>query len=169
VMETLLAISDVNRLDENAFVARFGGVYESTPALAASAWSDHPFGDHAALVDAFRAASSRLDEPGILALLRAHPQLTAATPMTTESTGEQRTAGLNDLDKAMRMRIVSGNARYLERFGFPFIIAVRGLRPADIVAALDERLEHSPATELATAIAEVQRIAELRIAQLVAP
>ena len=87
--------------------------------------------------------------------------------MTDESRSEQRSAGLTELDAQTRTRIVAANARYLERFGFPFIIAVRGLEPTDILAALDERLEHSAAAERTAALEQVQRIAALRIEQLV--
>ncbi len=163
----MTAIDAVNHLDHDAFVARFGGVYESTPALAAAAWSARPFADRTALVDAFRAAADQLDETDVLALIRAHPQLAAATPMTDESRSEQRSAGLTELDAQTRTRIVAANARDLERFGFPFIIAVRGLEPTDILAALDERLEHSAAAERTAALEQVQRIAALRIEQLV--
>ena len=72
-------------------------------------------------------------------------------------------------DEQVRREIEVGNARYLERFGFPFIIAVRGLQPADVAAALSERLHHDESEERATSFAQVKRIAELRIAQVVAP
>jgi 2-oxo-4-hydroxy-4-carboxy-5-ureidoimidazoline decarboxylase len=121
------------------------------------------------LVATFRTVSDELDEAGVLALLRAHPQLAAAGPMTTSSRSEQRSAGLTDLDDATRARIVAANARYRRRFGFPFIVAVRGLTPSAIAAALDDRLTHDDAEERATALAQVQRIAELRIDELMAP
>jgi 2-oxo-4-hydroxy-4-carboxy-5-ureidoimidazoline decarboxylase len=164
-----MKIDAVNLLDQDEFVALFGHIYESTPSLAAAAWQRRPFRDGAALVEAFRAAAGRLDGPGVLALLRAHPQLATTAALTADSESEQRSAGLIDLDDEARSRIGSANARYVERFGFPFIIALRGLRPADIAAALDERLGHHRDEERATALAQVQRIAELRINQLVAP
>jgi OHCU decarboxylase len=162
-----LAIDDVNALDDVAFVAYFGDVYESTPSLATSALHSRPFADRAALIDAFGAAAQRLDGPAALNLLLAHPQLAVPAPMTAASRDEQRSAGLGDLDDETRRRLVDGNARYLERFGFPFIIAVRGLGPDDIVAAVERRLDHDPELELATARHQVDRIAELRLTALV--
>ncbi len=162
-----MKIDDVNLLGRDEFVVRFGQVYESTPGLASAAWQGRPFGDRAALVAAFRAAVARLHGSDVLALLRAHPKLAAKAPMTAESENEQRGAGLTELDEQTRLRMDSANARYLERFGFPFIIAVRGLGPAEIAAALDERLGHDADEERAIALAQVQRIAELRINQLV--
>jgi 2-oxo-4-hydroxy-4-carboxy-5-ureidoimidazoline decarboxylase len=162
-------IDDVNRFALDGFLATFGQVYESTPALAEAAWGSRPFADRDALVGAFRAAAGRLDGPAVLTLLRAHPELGAGGAMTASSTDEQRSAGFSDLDDQTRVRIVTANSRYYERFGFPFIIAVRGLGLADIAAALDERLGHDAAEEQAAALAQVQRIAELRIIQLVDP
>jgi 2-oxo-4-hydroxy-4-carboxy-5-ureidoimidazoline decarboxylase len=165
----ILRIDEVNELADDAFITAFANVFESTPSLAAAAAVRRPFADRQALVDAFVAAADRFDEGAVLALLRAHPQLAAAGPMTEESTAEQQAAGLTDLDVALRSRIRTANAAYLEKFGFPFIIAVRGLGPADIDAALAERLDHDPVEERATALAQVKRIAALRIAALVAP
>ena len=164
-----LTVEAVDALDEAAFVAAFGHVYEDSPGLAAAAWRRRPFGSRADLVSAFRDVTDDLSDDEVLALLRAHPQLAAAGPMTASSSDEQRSAGLTTADRQTRDEIAAGNARYLETFGFPFIIAVRGLQPADVAAALAERLHHDPATELATALQQVQRIAELRIGRIVVP
>ena len=165
----LLTIDGVNAMDLDTFVTTFGHVYESTPELAHAAWGAAPFADRSALVTAFAAVVADLDDAHVLALLRAHPQLATAGPMTDDSRDEQRSAGLRDLDADTAERIRAGNAAYAERFGFPFIIAVRGLGPADIAAALEDRLAHDAAEEQATARDQVTRIAELRIAQVVAP
>jgi OHCU decarboxylase len=164
-----LTTAVVNALDEAAFVTTFGHVYEDTPSLAAAAWRRRPFTGRAGLVSAFRDVADDLGDDEVLALLRAHPQLAAAGPMTASSSDEQRSAGLTTVEQRTRDEITAGNARYLETFGFPFIIAVRGLQPADVAAALAQRLDHDRATELATALQQVQRIAELRIGQIVAP
>jgi 2-oxo-4-hydroxy-4-carboxy-5-ureidoimidazoline decarboxylase len=167
-VDAVLTVVDVNALDEDAFVAAFGHVYEDTPVLAASAWRRRPFADRDALEAAFVAATDDLDDDGIVALLRAHPQLAASAPMTASSTDEQRAAGLATLDDGARDEIGAGNARYFERFGFPFIIAVRGLTPAAVAGALTQRLGNHEDEERKTALEQVQRIAVLRIEQLVA-
>jgi len=167
VPEAALTIDDVNGLSRKAFVAAFGEVFESTPSLAAKAWEWRPFSDRGVLVDAFHRAADQLDPAEELALLQAHPQLASAEPMTQESRREQRDAGLTELDQEMHGRIQRANARYVDRFGFPFIIAVRGLDPADIALALAERLSNDDDQERATALTQVKRIAELRIMNLV--
>lgn len=162
-------VSEVDALDLDAFVAIFGGVYESTPSLAAAAAALRPYGDLDGMLAAFVAVADELDADAVLALLRAHPVLAAAAPMTAESTDEQRSAGLTDLDADTRARLREGNAEYLERFGFPFIIAVRGRSLVEIEVALRGRLANGRDAELAEALQQVQRIAALRIGALVAP
>lgn len=147
----------------------FGAVYESSPQLAAAAYSRCPFATRADLIEAFDAAAEGLDDTAALTLLRAHPVLGATGPMAKASQDEQASAGLSDIESDRRERLRIDNARYLESFGFPFIIAVRGLTVDDIDAALTRRLENTVETERATAMAEVRKIAALRIEQLVAP
>jgi OHCU decarboxylase len=160
-----MTVDEVNALDEAGFLAAFGHVYEDSPALAATAFERRPFADRDALVGAFDAAAGTLDDDAVLALLRAHPQLAMAGPLTASSTEEQAGAGLTGDDPVLD-EIRVGNRRYVERFGFPFIIAVRGLGPADVMVALAERLEHDEAEEWETALAQVRRIAALRIDQV---
>ncbi|MCU1396787.1 MAG: pucL 2 [Ilumatobacteraceae bacterium] len=164
-----LSVAEVNDLDPAAFVRTFGGVYESTPELAAAAYARGPFADFAALVDAFDTAASALDDDAALALLRAHPVLGAAGPMARASQQEQASAGLTEIEQDRRDRLRADNALYLERFGFPFIIAVTGLTVADIDAALSERLRNTAGVELTAALTQVRRIAAIRIEKLVTP
>lgn len=154
-------------MDREAFVATFGHVYEDSPELAAAVWERGPFASDEALIAAFEAVVSTLDDDAVLTLLRAHPQLGARGPMGASSTAEQQGAGLVTEDPVVA-RIRAGNAEYLERFGFPFIIAVKGLGPDDIAAALSRRLEHDAATERAEALRQVQRIARIRVEAVVA-
>jgi 2-oxo-4-hydroxy-4-carboxy-5-ureidoimidazoline decarboxylase len=162
-------IDDVNALDEAAFVARFGHVYEGTPALAAAAWSRHPFADRDELVAAFAEVAHALDDDAVLALLRAHPALAVDATMADASRREQRGAGLTVVGDPAVDEIRAGNARYEARFGFPFIVAVRGLTPRDIADAMAQRLNHAPDDERAVALEQVTRIAGLRLAEVVDP
>jgi OHCU decarboxylase len=157
-------------LDRDAFVARFGGVFEHSPWIAERAHGlelgpahDSAIGVHSALARVFRAAS---DEER-LGVLRAHPdlagKLAAAKRLTPESTEEQASAGLDALTDAERTRFTELNTAYVERFGFPFIIAVRGLTKDDILAAFERRVGNDRATEFTTACKQVERIALLRL------
>ena len=152
------------------FVARFGGVFEHSPWIAERAHGlelgpahDTAIGVHSVLARAFRAATD--DER--LGVLKAHPdlagKLAAAKRLTPESTAEQAGAGLDALTDAERARFTELNDAYQAKFGFPFIIAVRGLDKEAILAAFSSRVGNDRATELATAYAQVERIALLRL------
>ena len=159
--------ADVNALDRAAFVARFGGIFEHSPWVAERAWPARPFADlealHGAMVRAMRAGSA--DEK--TALLRAHPELAGREAkegrLTAASTGEQKSAGLDRLAPEEMRRLAELNAAYRATFGFPFIIAVRDNTKASILAAFHTRTGNDSATEFATACAQVERIAELRL------
>lgn len=160
-------------MDAQRFVETFGGVFEHSPfiaerAVAAGALSG-PLtagGVHAALTAAFRAASP--DER--LGVLKAHPDLAGrlaiAGELTEDSRKEQAGAGLDRLSPAEHARFTELNTAYVEKFGFPFIIAVKGLNKDDILAAFERRIGNGREEEFATACAQVERIALLRLQSL---
>jgi len=157
-------------IDRSDFLARFGGVFEHSPfiaerALDAGAVSEPltAAGVHAALADAFRAASHAEQ----LGVLRAHPDLAGklaiAGELTEDSRKEQAGAGLDRLTPAEHARFTALNTSYTEKFGFPFIIAVKGLGKDDILAAFEKRIGNSAEVEFETAKNQVERIALLRL------
>lgn len=158
-------------LDREAFVARYGGVFEHSPWLAEAAFDAGPPAEtagavHAAMVAALQAA----DEGAKLALIRAHPDLAGrlvrAGRLTADSAAEQRSAGLDLVTDDERARFTELNEAYSARFGFPFIIAIRRLTKGDILAAFEHHLGNPRDVELATALAEIERIALLRLQEL---
>ena len=130
--------------------------------------NDSAFGIHAALRTQFRLASR--DER--LGVLKAHPDLAGklamARRLTDESNAEQASAGLDALTDAERETFTALNTRYTEKFGFPFIIAVRDNTKASILDAFERRIANDRETEFLTACAQVERIAQLRIEALYA-
>jgi 2-oxo-4-hydroxy-4-carboxy-5-ureidoimidazoline decarboxylase len=164
-----IELDDVNAMDPEAFVAAFGSVAEATAWVAAEAEGYRPFATRDAMVTAFAAAIADAEPEQQMALLRAHPELAASRFMTDDSAREQRGAGLDRLSDGERSRLLSLNSAYRQRFGFPFIVAVRGARRDDIVAALEARLRNPPAAEFQRALVEVQRIVRFRIEDRVAP
>lgn len=157
-------------LDQAGFLERFGGIYEHSPWVAEAMW-DEGIGPQDGLVSHFAARMAALvdaaDADRKLALLRAHPELAGklvvAGALTAESTSEQASAGLDRCSPEEFAAFTALNERYGARFGHPFIIAVRGLDRAAILAAFTTRVENDPATEFATALAEVHKIARLRL------
>ncbi|WP_306120441.1 MULTISPECIES: allantoinase PuuE [unclassified Roseitalea] len=160
-------------MDRQAFVDAYGSIFEHSPFIAERAFdgelgpaNDTAIGLHAALADKFRAAS----EDERLAVLKAHPdlagKLAAARRLTAQSTAEQASAGLDALTDAERARFTALNDRYTDKFGFPFIIAVRDHDKASILAAFERRIANDRATEFAQACRQVERIALLRLSSL---
>lgn len=163
-------IARPSQLDRDAFVATYGGVFEHSPWIAAGAHGlelgpahDTALGLHNALCRVFRSAG----DDARLGVLNAHPdlagKLAAAKRLTPDSTAEQASAGLDALTDAERAAFQAQNAAYLDRFGFPFIIAVRDHDKAGIMAAFAARLQNDRATELAEACRQVERIALHRL------
>ena len=159
-----------SRMPRADFVARFGSIFEHSPWIAERAYElelgrahDSAGGLHNALARVFRSAS---DEER-LGVLKAHPdlagKLAAAKRLTAESSAEQASAGLDALTDAEREKFTRLNTAYVEKFGFPFIIAVRGLTKADILAAFRCRIDNARDEEFATACRQVERIAALRL------
>ncbi|CAN5755423.1 2-oxo-4-hydroxy-4-carboxy-5-ureidoimidazoline decarboxylase [soil metagenome] len=164
-----LTVAQVNDLSDTELVAALGAVFEGTPAIAAAAAASRPFADRAALIEAFDRAAGGLDDDAVLELLRAHPVLGDRGPMARSSQQEQASAGLRDLEAERLDQLAADNRRYLDRFGFPFIIAVRGLGPDAIARALADRLDHDLDAERDEAFTQVRRIAALRLEQQVRP
>jgi chitin deacetylase len=159
-----------SRMDRATFVARFGGIFEHSPWIAERAFDlelgpahDTATGLHNALARIFRSATEAEREQ----VLKAHPdlagKLAAARRLTADSTAEQASAGLDALTDDERARFTALNTAYVEKHGFPFIIAVRDNTKATILQAFETRILNDRATEFATACAQVERIAELRL------
>ena len=159
-----------SRMSLERFVERFGTIFEHSPWVAERAWHlelgpahDSAIGLHGALARVFRSAT----EEERLGVLRAHPDLAGklaqARRLTAESSAEQASAALDALSDEERETFQRLNAAYVERHGFPFIIAVRDNTKATILEAFRRRIEHDTAAEFRTACAQVERIAELRL------
>ena len=160
-------------MDRATFVATFGHVFEHSPWIAEAAFdrglpaaADSADGLHRALCAVLRAAP----EVRKKALIDAHPDLAGrlarAGRLTADSSKEQASAGLDQLTDAERARFTTLNDAYKARFGFPFIMAVKGRSKDEILAAFERRLAHDEATELATALEQIERIALLRLEDL---
>lgn len=157
-------------LKEAEFMAQFGGIYEHSPWVAAALWAAG-LGPEDTRLSRFAARMRDIvDAAGDerqLDLLRAHPELAGklaiAGGLTAESSAEQAGAGLDSCTPAEFARFSDLNDRYGARFGHPFIIAVRGLDRAAILDAFESRVGNDRDTEFATALAEVHKIARLRL------
>lgn len=165
-----------SRMSRDDFAKHFGGVYEHSPWVARRAFdngigaaNDTTLGLTAALRTRFRLAC--YDDK--LAVLVAHPdlagKLASANLLTEESTNEQSSAGLDSLTIEEKTTFEKLNTQYVEKFGFPYIIAVRDYTKAEILAQFHTRINNDKDTEFETACKMVERIAELRIHSLMEP
>jgi len=162
-----------HQMSKADFITAYGGIYEHSPWVAETVWAaglgptdaspEHLAGRMAEIVD-----TGGQDRQ--MALLCAHPELAGklavAGRLTAESTAEQASAGLDQCTAAEFDEFHALNQRYRTKFGHPFIIAVRGLDRHAILDAFRQRIDHNAPDELVTALAEVHKIARLRLEQL---
>ncbi|MBP2307153.1 2-oxo-4-hydroxy-4-carboxy-5-ureidoimidazoline decarboxylase [Azospirillum melinis] len=165
------SLDDLNRMDRAAFVAALGAVFEESPWVAEAAWDKRPFADatalRAAMTGIVRAAGTERQH----ALILSHPDLAdrASRPanLTAFSQTEQAKAGLNELTEGEAQEQRDLNRAYRERFGFPFIMAVRFSSKQEILAAMRERVANEPEVEFGRALEEIYKIAGFRLDDLV--
>jgi 2-oxo-4-hydroxy-4-carboxy-5-ureidoimidazoline decarboxylase len=162
-----LTLQGLNAMDCDAFVAAIGHVFEHSPWIAAETWQRRPFRDVAHL---HRELCVTLRNAGVerqLGLIRAHPDLAGRLArqraLTAESTREQASAGLDQLDEAEVERIQKLNSAYRARFNFPFIICARLNAKEAILAAMEARVTSPANVEFHTALTEIEKIAALRL------
>jgi len=172
-MRLPLSLAEVNELDASAFADTFGDVAEHSPWVAEAAASSRPFSSREALIEAFAAAILSADAQSQRALILAHPDLAGkaavAGDVTADSAREQAGAGLGALTPDEFATFSRANADYRERFGFPFILAVRNASKHDILAAFERRLPNTQDAEFAEALAQICRIVRFRLEDRVAP
>ncbi len=167
-----MTLAKINALDRAAFVAALGGVFEHSPWIAEGAWARRPFASvdslHAAMTAVVRASGKAKQ----LALLRAHPELAGKAmvrrELTVDSSREQSGAGLTECSPEEFARLQALNARYTAKFGFPFVLAVKGHDRAGILREFARRVEDEPESELAQCLAQVAKIARFRLDGLLA-
>lgn len=162
-----MTIEELNALDRAGFVAALGWVFEDSPWVAERTWSIGPFEGMEALHNAMIDQLARAKSDEQLALLRAHPDLGTRARISRASTGEQAGAGLDQLTPHEFERLQQLNSAYRNKFGFPFLFAVKGSTKHDILRALEKRLEAPPEQEYEEALRQVHRIARFRLLETI--
>ena len=168
----MITLNQLNAASQAEFTQWLDGTYEHSPWIASQAWVQRPFKSLAQLKLALAEAVRNAGRAAQLALIRAHPELAGkamvSKTLTAESTNEQGKAGLTDCTPEEFERIQQLNAGYNAKFGFPFILAVRGprglgLSKGEIIATFARRLDNHPDFELAESLRNIHRIAEIRL------
>lgn len=160
-------LEQLNKMPREAFEAALSGIFEHASWVAEQAADARPFATVDALFATMRDIVATAGDVRQLALINAHPELAGKAAvrgeLTAESTREQSGAGLaqctrEEFDKLQRL-----NAAYREKFGFPFILAVRGYDRADIIANFEARVNNGREEELRASLEQIYRIARFRI------
>jgi 2-oxo-4-hydroxy-4-carboxy-5-ureidoimidazoline decarboxylase len=164
-----MTIAELNALEREPFVSALGWIFEHSPWVAERAWESRPFTDLNTLHRQMTTVVSHATYDEQLALLRAHPDLGARAKMSDASVGEQTSVGLDRLSPRDFERLHRLNSSYREKFGFPFLYAVKGSTPEQILDALEQRLIRRVDEELAEALRQVSRIAWFRLEAIFDP
>ena len=172
-LDTRITLDELNALNSVEFVSRLGAVYEHSSWVARDARNEMPFPSLTRLHGAMQAAVISASEDAQLELLRAHPDLAGkaalAGELTASSSAEQMSAGLDSLGAEEMARFTAFNDAYRSKFGFPFILAVRGADKKRILASFEGRIDNQRSAETARALSEVGKIAWLRLLDIVVP
>lgn len=148
------------------FVNRYGGIYEHSPWVAEQAYESPGVDDESALAAVFADCVDRADDETKLVLIRAHPDLAGkaavAGEITQDSSEEQQSAGIDQCSADEYHEFQSLNQQYKDKFGFPFVMAVRNSDRHKILAAFADRLQNDRAAEAKRAVDEIHKIAKLR-------
>jgi len=162
-----MRLEALNLSSREAFVESLGWVFEGSPWVAEETWPTRPWNNVDTLHSAMCAMVERAPIARKLALIRAHPDLGSRAKMAQASLSEQKGAGLDQLSPEEYKRLQHRNREYTQKFGFPFILAVKGKTKEEVFAALEERLGRSKEEELETALAQIYAIAGFRLREAI--
>jgi len=163
------AIHDLNGMDKEQFVSTLDWIFEHSPWVAERVWPKRPFGSVEALHMAMSAVVARSSAAQQFKLIRAYPNLATRAKISPVSQQEQAGVGLDRLNEAEFELFTHLNNRYMSRFGFPFIKAVRGSSKEATLAALAARVRNEQPAEFAAALDEIYKIARFRLTDAIAP
>ena len=157
------SLVELNQMSQEAFTEALGAIFEDTPAVARRTWDDRPFASTADLHAKMVTVVNSMTQEEKLALIQGHPDLGSKAKMAEASVNEQAGAGLDLLSVAEFDRFQFLNREYRQKFGFPFIVAVKNHTKTSILQAFERRLDNSPETEMQQALAEIYEIARFRL------
>lgn len=162
-----LSIQHINQMNKDVFMGTVGWVFEHSPWVAEKAWESLPFKSREELFQTMTAVVKNAEQSLKLALLRAHPDLGTRLKMSEVSQKEQAGIGLDQPPKDEFVQFVSLNQSYVEQFGFPFIMAVKGQSKETILASMRQRVGNTYEQEFLTALNEVYKIASFRLIDVI--
>jgi len=156
-------IAQINQMSQGEFVETLGSIFEDTPKIVAQTWHKRPFRDREHLYQSLISQMLELSDGEKMSLIRSHPDLGSRLKMAPDSIAEQAGAGLDRLSTEEYDRFVALNQAYKQKFGFPFIMAVKGQTKVAILAAFEVRLSHDFQVERERALDEIAKIVQFRL------
>lgn len=161
------SVQDINILKKYEFVSYFQNIFEKTKWIAEKMYTKKPFKNKQKLFTTAITIFNRASKKQTLKILRAHPDLAVKQKLTKESTKEQNNAKLNECSPKEFNEFQQLNKEYKQKFGFPFIIAVKGKTKRTILDSFKKRVNNSVDKEFMTAKKQVEKIASFRLKDLV--
>ncbi|WP_346235254.1 2-oxo-4-hydroxy-4-carboxy-5-ureidoimidazoline decarboxylase [Lysinibacillus telephonicus] len=155
-------LEKLNSFTEGEFIKTFGEIFEHSPWIAKKALTNRPFSSIEAAFSTMKQIVEQSGEDAQLALIKEHPELGKRIKMSESSVREQSGAGLDSLTLEEYDIFSELNNAYMEKFNFPFIIAVAGKDKNDILLAMKERLSSTFEQEFQTALQQIYKIAKIR-------
>lgn len=164
----MVTLQQLNAFTTEQFIETFGGIFENSPHIAQKAAALRPFVSLEQAFNTMQEIVNTASHKEKTTLILEHPELGRRIAMSHSSIQEQAGAGLNTLTPTEFERMSTLNTQYMEKFKFPFIIAVAGLNKHDIMHAIERRLALDHETEFTTALQEIEKIAHIRFTTLTA-
>lgn len=170
-MSATIGMKELNGMAPDDFVRVLGGIFEHSPWVAEGVVQQRPFRDVGALHRAMTQCIKEAGHEAQMRLICAHPELAGKAAvrgeLTAESTSEQAGAGLDNCSPEEFATLTALNQGYREKFGFPFILAVRGYDRAGIIEQFQRRLGLAPDAEMAESLTQIYKIGRLRLESLI--
>ncbi len=163
----MITLSELNQMNQEAFTDTLGEIFEHTPEIAAQTWQKRPFSTLETLYQAMVTEVDHLSDQDQRKLICAHPDLGSKAKMAEASVEEQGNLGLNLLNLEEYEHFQQLNQVYKEKFGFPFIVAVKNHTQETILESFSQRLQNTLTEEKAQALTEIKKIAQFRLESLI--
>lgn len=159
----MIPMNALNEMSLSQFTEQLGSIFEHSPWVAERAWEHRPFESREALYTRMVNVVQASSHEQKMNLIQAHPHLGTRKVMSSLSQKEQKNAGLGQLSEAEYAKLLEMNQTYVDRFGFPFILAVRGKSKDDILQSMQDRLKNTKEQELEQALLQIYQIARFRM------
>ena len=166
-MKTISSIDKINQLTKNDFIDIFGNVFEKTYWIADKTFNLKPYKNFNELLSTFFKVYENISKEDLLKIFNAHPELAVEKKLTDDSRKEQGNASLNQCSDQEFIEFKKLNVDYKKKFGFPFIVAVKGKKKEEILENFRQRLTNDMKKEFNEAKEQVKKIATFRLEEII--